>query len=163
MDRRRVTRLLSSKWGKLCSAGMFLAAVLWGWSAVRTFGSTDTDDNVADHLSSAALVVSVIALLFLGLHERHLLQQRGEAEALDGRQVLDHVRSLPTSANGKVALVFAALGVAGWVYAWVLIRGLGWDMPLVPPGDDGGLFVSVGTLSCVIAGIFAVTHFEERR
>lgn len=139
-----------------------LAAALWGWSAVRTFTSTDQDDNTAAQLSSTALVVSAVALLLLGLHERHLRMQRGEGEALGARQVLHDLRSLSTSANGKVALVFAALGVAGWAYAWVFVRLLGWDMALVPPGDDGGLFVAAGTLGCVAAGIFAVTHFKER-
>ncbi|MDX2765061.1 hypothetical protein [Streptomyces europaeiscabiei] len=163
MDRRRVTQLLSSKWGRLHTACMLLAAVMWSWSVVWTFGSTDRDDSGAGHLSTAAVAMCLVALVFLGLHGQHLRQRRGEAEALDVRRVLDHLRSLPTSANGKVALVFAALGVAGWAYAWVFVRLLGWDMPLVPPGDDGGLFVTAGTLGCATAGLFAGTHFEERR
>ncbi|WP_371577912.1 hypothetical protein [Streptomyces sp. NBC_01314] len=162
MIRRRVTQLLSSKWGKLSMAGSLLAAALWSWSAARTLTSTDQDDSTAVHLFSTALVVFVVAFLFLGLHERHLQRQREEGEALGARQVLDDIRSLSTSANGKVALVFAALGVTGWAYAWVFVRLLGWDMPLVPPGDDGGLFVAAGTLACAAAGIFAATHFKER-
>jgi hypothetical protein len=144
-------------------AGILLAAALWGWSAVRTFGEPGDSDTFADRLSSTALAVCVVALLFVGLHDRHLRRQRGEAEALDARQVLDGLRSVPTSANGKVALVFAALGVAGWIYGWVFVRWLDLDMPLVPPGDDGGLFVTAGTLACATAGIFVGTHFKERR
>lgn len=163
MDRRRLTQLLSSTWGRLSTAGMLLAAGLWGWSAVRTFRTLGENDALAEDLYSYALAVSIVALLFRGLHERHLRWRRGEAEALDVRQVLDGIRSLTASANGRVALVFAALGVVGWTYAWVFVRWLDRDMPLVPPGDDGGLFVSAGTLACVTAGIFAGTHFKERR
>ncbi|UUU24238.1 hypothetical protein [Streptomyces sp. DSM 40750] len=164
MDRRRVTHLLSSKWGKLCTACMLLAAVMWGWSAVWTFRSLGEDHGGADHLLSAALAVSVVGLLFLGLHEQHVRHQRGESEALGARQVLDHIRSLRTSANGKIAIALIALGVAAWAYAWVVVRWLGWEIPGVPDAaDNGGLIVRAGTLACAIAGIFAATHFKERR
>ncbi|MGW1671840.1 hypothetical protein [Streptomyces sp. NPDC002324] len=160
MERRRMTQLLSSKWGRLSAAAMLLAAVLWSWSGVRTFGEPGDGDPFADHLSFAGWAVYAAAFLLLGLHQR---QRRPEAEALDARRVLDGIRSLPTSANGKVALAFAALGVAGWTYAWVFVRMLGRDMPLVPPGDDGGLFVLAGTVACATAALFTATHFKERR
>ncbi|MDX3645373.1 hypothetical protein [Streptomyces sp. MB09-02B] len=163
MIRRRVADLVSSRWGRLYTACTLLAVVLGGWSVVRTFASPGRDGDPTRHLFSAAMTMCFIGLLFLGLHERHLRARRGEAAPLDVRRVAADLRSLPTSANGKVALAFAGLGVAGWAYAWVGVRWLGWDMPGVPDAGDGGLVVRAGTLSCAIAGIFAVTHFRERR
>ncbi|MBZ3907233.1 hypothetical protein [Streptomyces griseiscabiei] len=163
MMRRRLTRLLSTKWGRLCTACMVVAVLLWGWSAVLTLGSLGRDHDTADRLASAALVLTVLELLLLGLHEAHLRHLRGEADALDVRQVLDHIRSLRTSANGWITMVLVALGVAAWAYVWVAVRWLGLDVPGVPDADDGGLVMAAGTLSCAAAGIFAVTHFKERR
>jgi len=163
MERRRMMQLLSSKWGRLSAAAMLLAAALWIWSAVRTFGEPGHRDPFEDHLSSAGWVVCLSGFLFLGLHERRLRRRRGEAEALDARRVLDGIRTLPTSANGKVALAFAALGVAGWIYVGVWVRMLCRDMPLFPPGDDGELVVLAGTVACATAAIFVATHFKERR
>lgn len=158
-----MTRMFSSPWGRLYTAATLLATALWIWSAVRTFGEPGYRDPFADHLSSAGWVVCLSGFVFLGLHERRLRRRRGEAEALDARRVLDGIRSLPTSANGKVALAFAALGVAGWIYVGVGVRLLGWDMPLFPPGDDGELVVLAGTVACATAAIFVATHFKERR
>lgn len=155
-----MVQLLSSKWGRLSAAAVLLAAALWSWSAVRTFGEPGDGDPFADHLSSAGWAVYAAAFLFLGLHERRM---RGEAGALDARRVLDGIRTLPTSANGKVALAFAALGVTGWIYVGVGVRLLGWDMPLFPPGDDGELVVLAGTVACATAALFAATHVKERR
>lgn len=155
--------MLSTPWGRLYTAATLLATALWIWSAVRIFGEPGHGDLFADRLSSAGWVVCISGLLFLGLHERRLRRRRGEAEALDARRVLDGIRSLPTSANGKVALAFAALGVAGWTYVGVWVRMLGRDMPLFPPGDDGALIVSAGTVACATAALFTATHFKERR
>ncbi|MEV6386274.1 hypothetical protein AB0M31_43495 [Streptomyces sp. NPDC051773] len=163
MTRRHVALLLSSRWGRLYTACTFLAVVLGGWSVVRTLTAPGPDDDTAEHLFSAALALIVIGFLFLALHERHLRVSRGEAEPYDVRRAASDLRSLTTSANGKVALAFAGLGVAAWAYVWVCVRWLGWDVPGVPDGDDGGLVVRAGTLSCAIAGIFAATHFKERR
>ncbi|MFF5361602.1 hypothetical protein ACFY4I_19745 [Streptomyces scabiei] len=158
-----MTHLLSSPWGRLYTAATLLAVALWIWSAVRTLEEPGHRDSFADHLSSAGWVVCLSGFLFLGLHERLLRRRRGEAEALDARRVLDGIRSLPTSANGKVALAFAALGVTGWIYVGVWVRMLGRDMPLFPPGDDGELVVLAGTVACATAALFAATHFKERR
>lgn len=161
--RRRMIRLLSSKWGKLYAACLLSAAALWVWSAVRTFASLGQDDAAADRLSATALSVALTGHLFLGLHERHLRYRRGEAEALDARYVLDSLRSLRTSANGMIAVVLITVGLVAWAYVWGVVRGLGWDVPGVPEADDGGLILASGTLSCAIGAVFAWTHFKERR
>lgn len=95
---------------------------------VRTFTSAGRDDHLTGPLFTASVAMGLIGFLFLGLHDLHLRARRGEAEPLDVRRVAADLRSLPASANGKVALAFAALGVAGWAYAWVCVRWLGWDL-----------------------------------
>ncbi|MFF7389938.1 hypothetical protein ACFZAE_16050 [Streptomyces scabiei] len=163
MIRRRVAHLHSSPWGRLYTACTLLTVAAGGWSTVRTFTSSGQDDDVTDHLFTASVAMCLVGFLLLGLHERHLRARRGEAEPLDVRRVVADLRSLPASANGKVALAFAALGAAGWAYAWVCVRWLGWDVPGVPDADGGELFVRAGTLSCVIGALFVGVHFKERR
>ena len=163
MIRRRVAHLHSSPWGRLYTACTLLAVVLGSWCIVRTLTTPGPDDDTTDRLFSAALALCFTGFAFLGLHERHLRVRRGEAEPFAVRRALAGLRTLHTSANGKVALAFAGLGVAAWAYVWVCVRWLGWDVPGVPDADDGGLVVRAGTLSCAVAGLFAATHFKERR